>query len=77
MMTKKKVPYQQRRPKALLHHFHSTATERRLFSRRPKKLGVPKPTESLALPKLGGELQSGVLGSNGSPVNPQQQVLGL
>jgi hypothetical protein len=37
----------------------------------------PKPAESLALPNLGGELRSGVLGSNGSPVNPQQQVLGL
>jgi hypothetical protein len=73
-MTKKKVLYQQRRPKALLHHVHSTATERRLFSRKPKKLVEPKPAESLALPKLGGEL---LLGSNGSPVNPQQQVLGL
>jgi len=76
-MSRQKRIIFQRRPKPLLHHVHSTATERRLFSRKPKKLVEPEPAESVALPKLGGELKSGVLGSNGSPVNPQQQVLGL
>ncbi len=76
MSRQKKIVFQ-RRPKPLLHHVHSTATERQLFSRKPKRLGEPKPAESLALPKLGGELKSGMLGANGSLVNPQQQVLGL
>jgi hypothetical protein len=75
-MNKKKVLYPQRRPQPFLHEIHATASERRLFSKKPKKLSALG-AESLALPKLGGELRSSVLGSNGSPVNPQQQALGL
>ncbi len=73
-MSRKRVVYQ-RRPQPLLHEIHATASERRLFSKKPKKLSAPG-AESLAAPRL-GKLGPGILGNNGALVNPQQQMLGL